>query len=94
MVLGSDETTAVVTTAARGAIAALHDRMPLVLTEAEYGTWLTGDPRDAARIVGEERTAELVATPVSTWVNDVRHDDPKCVEPREAVPLGQISLRF
>jgi putative SOS response-associated peptidase YedK len=89
------ETAAVVTRPARGGIAALHDRMPLVLAEEQYEAWLTGGAAEAQRIAASETAPELAIAAVSTWVNDVRHDDPKCVEPAgDAPPLGQIALRF
>jgi putative SOS response-associated peptidase YedK len=81
------ESCAVVTTASGGPIRSLHDRMPLVLEPEEYASWLAGSPDDAARLMAgdaerrDERAEELLVVPVSTWVNDVRHDDPKCIEP-------------
>lgn len=89
------ETAAVVTTPAKGSVKGLHDRMPLVLAKEDYEAWLSGPANDAARIVRAAAGPELVVVPVSTWVNDVRHDDPRCVEPAaEGAALGQIALRF
>lgn len=93
------ETAAVVTTPSKGAIERLHDRMPLVLTPSERDAWLTGDVDHARRILSGGGAgggaSQLVAVPVSSWVNDVRHDDPRCIEPAaEEHALGQISLRF
>lgn len=79
------ESCAVLTTAAGPQVAALHDRMPLVLRPHELETWLHGTPEEAAAIVRGEsatfgaRDEGLVLTPVSTWVNDVRHDDAACI---------------
>jgi putative SOS response-associated peptidase YedK len=89
------ETAAVVTTPAKGAVAGIHDRMPLVLAKEDYEAWLSGPSNDAQRIVRDGGCTELSVVPVSTWVNDVRHDDARCIEPAaEAPPLGQIALRF
>lgn len=80
------ESCAVVTTEARGALHGLHDRMPLVLGEREQARWLAG-AEDAHAIVAAApeivapRADELVAVPVSTWVNDVKHEDARCIEP-------------
>ena len=80
--------------------------MPLVLPANEWNTWLGGTTLEAAHLleqdqsVLDERARELVAVPVSTWVNDVRHDNPRCIEPAplEGSPIapgsGQIDFGF
>ena len=84
------ESCAVLTTRAAGAMNDLHDRMPLVLSPEEWSTWLGGSPEEASRLLDqapdllERRARELVAVPVSTWVNDVRHEGPRCIEPMSA----------
>lgn len=87
-------TCAVVTTGARGAIAELHDRMPLVLDGDERERWLTASAEEATAVTGGGD--RLVVVPVSTWVNDVRHDDPHCLEApgTEPVAPAQTTLRF
>lgn len=82
------ETCAVLTTRSAGAIRGLHDRMPLVLGDVdEWRRWVDGTEEDAARTLApsdallERRADELVVLPVSTWVNDVKHDDPGCLAP-------------
>jgi putative SOS response-associated peptidase YedK len=73
---------AIVTTAADGLAAKIHDRMPLVLDSRNYAAWLdpkTEDPR--ALLVSFEHG--LSAYPVSTLVNDPKNDDPKCIEPAD-----------
>jgi len=78
------------TRAARGGVATLHDRMPLIVDPLGYAAWL--DPTaegSAARLAAlpEQRGEGLVARPVSTRVNDVRNDDPACLAPPEESPL-------
>jgi putative SOS response-associated peptidase YedK len=73
------ESCAVVTTEAKGPIATLHDRMPLVVAPNAYDAWLAGTPEEAANV--DAVTPSLVTVPVSTWVNSVRHDDARCIEP-------------
>lgn len=80
------ETCAVVTTEARGALRELHDRMPLVLEGEDRERWLHAPAESASALMehvagADARAAELVAIPVSTWVNDVRHEGPRCLEP-------------
>ena len=75
------ETCAVVTTAARGPVARLHDRMPLVLDAEARERWLTAPPEAAGSIATPGESEGFVVVPVSTWVNDVKHEGPRCLEP-------------
>lgn len=94
------ETCAVVTTAAQGPIGRLHDRMPLVLDRHEHDRWLEAPPGEVSAILEDARARQALAerfvvTPVSTWVNDVRHDDARCLEPAADPPEpAQTTLRF
>lgn len=78
---------AVLTTHAAGAVRAIHTRMPLILTPDQWDTWLEGTPEDAAKLLSldkakrAETVRELVVVPVSTWVNNVKHEDARCIEP-------------
>ena len=84
------ESCAVLTTRAAGPMKALHARMPLVLSRDEWATWLCGTAADARRLLEQDHSAldrrarDLVAIPVSTWVNDVRNEGPRCIEPVSA----------
>jgi putative SOS response-associated peptidase YedK len=77
-------TTAIVTTAARGAMEQLHDRMPLILPEQLWDPWLTAEP-DAAPHLLQTVTAlgppRLRATPVGSLVNNVRNEGPDLLLP-------------
>lgn len=103
------ESCAVVTTRAGGSLRDLHDRMPLVLAADEWSRWLSGSEAEAARLLEQnasildERARDLVAVPVSTWVNNVRNDDARCIEPAATtvsesrtleLPAGQIDFGF
>jgi putative SOS response-associated peptidase YedK len=83
------ESCAVLTTRSAGAIRELHDRMPLVLPANEWNTWLDGSAEDAATLLEQDkdvlarRGGDLLVVPVSTWVNNVKHDDPRCIEPAD-----------
>jgi len=77
------ESCTIVTTGANAALCELHDRMPVILATGDYGTWL--DPKvDEPGMLQHLLTAcgddELVAEPVSTHVNRVANDDPRCIE--------------
>jgi len=64
---------AIVTVPASGVAAAIHARMPLVLTAEDEASWLRGNE------VSEGR--ELVALPVSAVVNRVGTDGPELLAP-------------
>lgn len=77
-------TTAIVTTAARGIVADLHDRMPVILPVGWWDPWLSGEEVDAHHLVEEVaglHAPRLVATAVSTRVNSVGNDGPELLEP-------------
>ncbi len=67
------------------AIAALHDRRPVILTPEAWDAWL--DPQvtepDAVVELLHRAPPRLVARPVSTQVNRVGTDGPELVEPVE-----------
>lgn len=93
------ETCSIVTTEAHGDILRLHDRMPLLLAENERDLWLAtaDDARGIlanAKATQEARALELVLVPVSKRVNDVRNDDPGCLEPPSADPLPKQTNLF
>jgi putative SOS response-associated peptidase YedK len=76
--------TAIVTTEARGAMADLHERMPVVLPEQLWSDWLTADADEAPHLleaVAALGAPRLTATPISRRVNDVRNDGPELLEP-------------
>jgi putative SOS response-associated peptidase YedK len=73
--------------------------MPLVLDAAARERWLTAPPEEARQVVPLGEAERFVIVPVSTWVNDVKHDDPRCLEPSpegraQAPPERQTAFRF
>lgn len=77
---------------ARGAVAALHDRMPVIVDPEGYAAWLeraASDPATLLAALPQERGEELLARPVSARVNDVHNDDLDCLaDPvEETLPL-------
>jgi putative SOS response-associated peptidase YedK len=69
------------TTAPGKLVAEVHERMSLVIDEADWETWLTGTKAQAAELVRPNPLAGFVRYPVSTRANSVRNDDPSLVEP-------------
>ncbi len=74
------ETFTIVNTAANEMMAEFHDRVPVVLSPQDYAAWL--DPAIDARALVKAPPGEWFEhVRVSTYVNNVRHDDAGCQEP-------------
>ena len=72
----------IVTTEANDLLKPIHDRMPVILIKEAESTWLDPAIQDPAKLLPLLRpypTDEMVAQPVSTWVNNPEHDGPECV---------------
>lgn len=82
----------VVTMAALGELALVHDRMPLVLPRDRWSEWLSGgdDPAVLLAPPDEESLATIEIRPVGTDVGDVRNDGPGLVARVSAAPLRAL----
>lgn len=74
----------IVTSAPNEAMAAIHNRMPVILDEADWDAWL--DPRFSERdrllaMLEPHDEPELAIQAVSPLVNNVRNDGPELVVP-------------
>jgi putative SOS response-associated peptidase YedK len=92
-------TCAVLTTDAVGPLTEIHDRMPLILPAPAWPAWLDPDSADPGELLAPP-AAQLVDAlelrPVSTAVNNVRHDGPELVErvePEQGALLDLDQLR-
>jgi putative SOS response-associated peptidase YedK len=76
-------TVALLTTAARGAAAEVHDRMPLIVPDEHLEAWLARSDTPVPALLEElaGRTPTLDVFPVSRRVNSVRNDDADLLEP-------------
>ena len=78
------ESFAVLTAPANREVAAVHDRMPLILAPEVCTVWLEGSQASleaAKEILGRRPSDGLLASrPVSTRVNSPANDDPRLVE--------------
>lgn len=86
--LGADgsevDTAAIVTTGANGVLAAIHDRMPAILSPETIAPWLDTrgvEPAPAAALCRPCPETWLTLDPVSARVNDARHDDADLIVP-------------
>jgi putative SOS response-associated peptidase YedK len=75
------ETFTIITTAANELVAPIHERMPLILSPADYDAWLA--PGEPVELLTTPETPDFEAMPVSTWVNSPAHEDARCMEPIE-----------
>ncbi|MCE9546544.1 MAG: SOS response-associated peptidase [Planctomycetia bacterium] len=80
------ESCTLITTTANRLAGKVYDRMPVILHEADYATWLNPAVEDVNRLrqlLLPLDDQSLVAEPVSSYVNKPTNDDAKCVEPVE-----------
>ncbi len=77
------ETFTIVTTEPNELVRDLHHRMAVVLDPTETGTWLHGDPEDAAGLMDPYPAEGMHAFPVSDRVNAAGTDGPELIEPVE-----------
>lgn len=82
------ESCAILTHAARPPADAIHDCMPVLLEPGTWERWLDPKLTDSAALepLLAPRPLDLVAYPVSSYVNDPRHDDPAVLEPATHPP--------
>lgn len=74
----------IITTLPNVTVAAIHDRMPVILADAAaIDDWLytKQSPERLHRLLAPAPDSLLRATAVSTRVNSVANDDPACLEP-------------
>jgi putative SOS response-associated peptidase YedK len=75
------ETVAVLTADANSVVAPIHDRMPLVLSEAEERAWLESDAGERRELLDPHGGEGFEAYPISTAINDPAAEGPDLVEP-------------
>lgn len=76
-------TCTIITTTPNEVIAPIHDRMPVVLAESAWDTWLDVENRDTASLAGllaPMPAAEIEAWTVSTLVNKADNNGPELLE--------------
>jgi len=80
------ESVTIITTDANDKLRPIHGRMPVILDPADYGAWLDRAPEgaEAERMLGPYPAEPMAFYRVGTRVNNVRNDDPTCIEPLAA----------
>jgi putative SOS response-associated peptidase YedK len=73
-------TFSILTTAARGDLAAIHDRQPVMLRADERDAWMDADASaDDLRAVMASPAPAMATRPVGKAVGNIRNDDPSLV---------------
>jgi len=78
------ESCAIIVTDANDVIRPIHDRMPVILYPADYGTWLNQelhDPKPLLTLLGSYPSEEMNLYPVSRRVGSTANDDAGLVLP-------------
>ncbi|WP_416672825.1 SOS response-associated peptidase [Egbenema bharatensis] len=80
------ESCTILTTTANDVLTPVHDRMPVILSPDGYDLWL--DPtvethQDLPTLLRPYADDAMVRYPVSSTVNNPRHDRPECIHPLE-----------
>ncbi len=83
----------IVTTTPNAVVAALHDRMPVIVPDDAWDRWLDPRPAEPGELRALLEPSDAVAleiAPASRLVNDVRHDGPELLLPFDEVarPVG------
>jgi putative SOS response-associated peptidase YedK len=88
---GEIETCTILTTEPNGLMAALHNRMPVMVEPADYALWLGGGGDTPPHELDQLRhllrpypANTMRAYPVSTFVNNVRNEGAACSTPLDA----------
>ena len=83
------ETVALLTTRANSMLAAIHDRMPVILHPGEFALWLdrtATDPHKLERLYQPFPSERIQAWPVSKAVNNAAHNSAECIQPLTVPP--------
>ena len=79
---------AIVTTAPNALLAALHDRMPVILAPESWPLWLgerSADPEQLKSLLKPYPADYMVVWPVDRRVGNVNNKDPALIEPAAAI---------
>jgi putative SOS response-associated peptidase YedK len=81
---GDVETCCILTTAPNDLVAAIYNRMPVIMDPRDFDQWLEPKEQDTATVAALLRpfpAEKMRAYAVSAWVNDVTHQDARRIEP-------------
>ncbi|MDT4292327.1 SOS response-associated peptidase [Methylomonas sp. MO1] len=75
----------IITTQAAELMQPIHERMPVIMPTEDYRDWLnkTSDEQLALQLINNSFYSSMIATPISDYVNNPRHDDESCIQPKD-----------
>ena len=85
---GAYRSCTIITTSASESIRDIHNRMPVILNPEVHDAWLNPGNQDPAylmQMLTENHRGDLLSTPVSRSVNNVRNNDPKNIQPLDGI---------
>lgn len=94
------ETCALITTSPNAIMAPIHDRMPVILDEANTALWLdprVNEPEQLTPVLRPLPAERMAVRAVSPKMNSVRYENPDCIAPAEPlrpVEDPQLGLGF
>ena len=77
------ESCTIITTTPTEKLLQIHSRMPLIVDRSNYDTWLNDTAQKAAILIRPYTEQPLAMYAISTFVNNPKNDDPKCLAPLE-----------
>lgn len=87
------DTCTIVTTQSCASLAGVHDRMPVIVPEAQYARWLDCARQDVADLLAPWSGDALLVYPVSRRVNSIVNDDASLCDPVDATPSTGAASR-
>ncbi|MBG1266079.1 SOS response-associated peptidase [Nostoc sp. WHI] len=86
----------ILTTAANELLQPIHERMPVILEPQDYDLWLDSQvqtPQILQQLLRPYPAPAMTAYPVSTLVNNSRHNSPQCIIPLsdQNAPTNQLN---
>ncbi|MEH2407330.1 SOS response-associated peptidase [Nostoc sp.] len=86
----------ILTTAANELLQPIHERMPVILEPEDYDLWLDSQvqtPQTLQQLLHPYPAPAMTAYPVSTLVNNSRHNSPQCIIPlsEKNAPANQLN---
>ncbi len=80
------ESCTIVTIIANDRLEPIHNRMPVIIDPSDFDAWLdtSGNPAIAQALLAPYLAERMSAYPISTRINNVRNDDPTCIEPLQS----------
>ena len=89
------ETFTILTTDANAVVEPYHDRMPVILDDEACEAWLDPylvAPGPLTRLLRPCPNSEIRCRPINPRINNVKHDDPSCLEPPPPADPGKPSI--